>query len=434
MLGKEMNSRYEEEIPLHIYNNDVKLNQFEIKKIEQAKRIINLIKESLIHNKSNQINLQNLKEELTKKQILIEKLLEQIKKINKSKQKKHTKYLSYIPLSKIYYYCQRKIHFYYILLDIVIKFRKKQKLKEKNQSLITNNRDLNRFHFSKSEDQILRKFLICESKNEFIDFEELAKVLKKTPLQCFIRNLEISKFYKFKKWNEQEDNILKKAILYYGPKNWQQISYCLEGRNNSQCFHRWMKGINPKIKRDKWTLEEDLTVGIALKIFGKKKWSNIAYFLSGRTDIQCRERFCNILDPSLQDCEWSKSEDLKLLIMFEKYGNKWSKIAKNFGNRTDNMCWRRWKYLSTNIENETFDQKENSPFCIKINNLTKYTNPLPRDESHDNRLSRKSMKKISNSITSNKQNEDSDENEYKNRNEESIFDKSRKRIFKVTKN
>ena len=169
-----------------------------------------------------------------------------------------------------------------------------------------------------------------------------------TPLCCYVRYLEITSFYKYKKWNKEEDQILRRAILYYGPKNWQQISYCLEGRNNSQCFHRWMKGINPKIRRDKWSFEEDLTLGVALsKIYQKKKWSKIANHLLGRTDIQCRERWCNILDPSLEEVEWTNEEDLKLLNLYRKYGNKWSLIAKHYGNRTDNTCWRRWKYLTS---------------------------------------------------------------------------------------
>ena len=170
-----------------------------------------------------------------------------------------------------------------------------------------------------------------------------------TPLLCYIRYLETSSFYKYKKWTKNEDTILRKAILYYGPKNWQQISYCLDGRNNSQCFHRWMKGINPKIKRDKWTFIEDLTLGVALsKIYLKKNWSKIANHLPGRTDIQCRERWCNILDPALEEVEWSKEEDVKLLELNDKFGNKWSRIAKEFGNRTDNTCWRRWKFLRGN--------------------------------------------------------------------------------------
>ena len=35
-----------------------------------------------------------------------------------------------------------------------------------------------------------------------------------------------------------------------------------------------------------------------------------------------------------------------MLNLYRKYGNKWSLIAKHYGNRTDNTCWRRWKYLT----------------------------------------------------------------------------------------
>ena len=36
-----------------------------------------------------------------------------------------------------------------------------------------------------------------------------------TPLICYVRYLETSSFYKYKKWTKNEDTILRKAILYY---------------------------------------------------------------------------------------------------------------------------------------------------------------------------------------------------------------------------
>ena len=217
------------------------------------------------------------------------------------------------------------------------------------------NNENNILSIKDSEDSFSKKSKNKKSKTKNKSKKDSLNTTKKppntkiifTPLICYVRHLETTSFYKYKKWNDEEDAILRRAILYYGPKNWQQISYCLDGRNNSQCFHRWMKGINPKIRRDKWSFIEDLTLGIALnKIYQKKKWSKIANHLLGRTDIQCRERWCNILDPSLEDVEWTNEEDLKLLNLFRKYGNKWSLIAKDYGNRTDNTCWRRWKYLT----------------------------------------------------------------------------------------
>ncbi len=308
----------------------------------------------------------------------IENLLEKVKRVSKSKPKKHIKYSSYIPLEHIYFYTTKKIHIYYNLLEKVFSSCKKGK----NEENILPKKNINRFNFTKQEDKTLINLcLLSDDKNPinwFIISEEMNKFIKRektkkskllsnnenserifTPLICYVRYLETSSFYKYKKWTKNEDTILRKAILYYGPKNWQQISYCLDGRNNSQCFHRWMKGINPKIKRDKWTFIEDLTLGVALsKIYLKKNWSKIANHLPGRTDIQCRERWCNILDPALEEVEWSKEEDIKLLELNAKYGNKWSKIAKEFGNRTDNTCWRRWKFLRGNPD--LYQQNKNS--------------------------------------------------------------------------
>ncbi len=251
---------------------------------------------------------------------------------------------------------------------------KNEKEKE-NNSIISlkdsDEEDINEINTTNHKTKKIKK----KSKKEKKEKEEQIKIF--TPLSCYVRYLETTSFYKYKKWNKEEDQILRRAILYYGPKNWQQISYCLDGRNNSQCFHRWMKGINPKIRRDKWSFEEDLTLGVALsKIYRKKKWSKIANHLLGRTDIQCRERWCNILDPSLEEVEWSNEEDLKLLNLYRQYGNKWSLIAKNYGNRTDNTCWRRWKYLtSANLSQNYSDTYSGmSKFIVNKDGNSNYEN------------------------------------------------------------
>ena len=374
---------------IHNTNNYVK--KFERAKIEL---ILTNLKKAKEYNILLQQNIYNkfLYYDNKKKENL--KLLEKIKRIQKSKPKKHIKYNIYIPLSYIYYYTSKKIHIYYNLLEEVINSCKKS---DDNQIIKSNT---NRFKFTKSEDGILKNLIffnhnnsnnlvnwltISEEmnkiinkdslKNDFLSEENCEKSKNKifTPLKCFVRYLETSNFYKYKKWSDNEDKILKISILYYGPKNWQQISYCLDGRNNSQCFHRWMKGINPKIKRDKWSFLEDLTLGLALtKIYGYKKWSKIANHLPGRTDIQCRERWCNILDPTLEEVEWTEEEDMKLLNLNREFGNKWSKIAKEFGNRTDNTCWRRWKYLTSNINNnikdniKDLDSDKNKKIIFKV--------------------------------------------------------------------
>ena len=59
-----------------------------------------------------------------------------------------------------------------------------------------------------------------------------------------------------------------------------------------------MKTKNPEIRQGKWGLEEDKRLVIGVKIFGSK-WAQVAECVKGRTDIQCRERYMNVLTPNI---------------------------------------------------------------------------------------------------------------------------------------
>ena len=52
--------------------------------------------------------------------------------------------------------------------------------------------------------------------------------------------------------------------------------------------------MNPDIKKDKWTQEEDMAIIRYNKEFGKK-WSEIAKYLPGRTDNHIKNRFNSTL-------------------------------------------------------------------------------------------------------------------------------------------
>lgn len=315
---------------------------------------------------------------------------------------------------------------------------KKNKAINNDARVQTNiNKSINKYNFSPLEDKYLINLdwkdinwkeisnIISNCKLNNSNNNESKYVKRRNIIECFVRKLELSNFYQYKKWSFIEDQILKKAILYYGPKNWQQISYCLEGRNNSQCFHRWMKGINPKIKRSKWSLEEDITLGIALKIYGNNKWAKISNHIPYRTDIQCRERYCNILDPKLLDVKWSLEEDLKLCNLQANFGNKWSLIAKEFGDRTDNTCWRRFKYLKyiNSNYNSNYTVTENITYGGSLYKL----NSVDYDENYD--VDSENVSTINKNDVSKKLNVNSNCNnlniiknkEYKFKNEENLL-------------
>ena len=66
-----------------------------------------------------------------------------------------------------------------------------------------------------------------------------------------------------------------------------------------------------------WTNEEDETVRHLVAeqrgIDGANRWAEIAKFLPGRNGKQCRERWHNQLDPAIRKDAWSAEEDAMLI-------------------------------------------------------------------------------------------------------------------------
>jgi len=207
----------------------------------------------------------------------------------------------------------------------------------------------NKYKFSVEEDEKLRKLILEDNgKHQWI---EIAEKMNRTPIECVRRNLELQGQTKKTKWTEDENKLLNDVVKIHGTNNWLQISNFFEGKTSTQCFHHWMKKVNPSISRGKWSHEEDIRLATAYKVYGegsnaKKQWNKIGAHIPGRTDIQCRERYCNILDPALKSDSWTESEDVKLLKIVNEVGQKWAEVAKRVGSRTDNQCWRRWKKLT----------------------------------------------------------------------------------------
>ncbi len=86
---------------------------------------------------------------------------------------------------------------------------------------------------------------------------------------------------------------------------------------------------------------------------GAKNWSAIAAALPGRIGKQCRERWHNHLDPHIRKEKWSQEEDRLILLMHSQHGNRWCEIAKAIPGRTDNAIKNRFnsklkKFVSKN--------------------------------------------------------------------------------------
>ncbi|KYQ93817.1 putative myb transcription factor [Tieghemostelium lacteum] len=174
----------------------------------------------------------------------------------------------------------------------------------------------------------------------------------RTPISCLIRyQRSLNPTLMKREWTREEDETLKMAFAIHGDKNWQTIAEYLSARTGQQCLHRWQKTLNPNIKRGKWSAKEDELLRNAVEIYGYGNWVMVKKHVPGRTDMQCRERWCNVIDPQLNKTPFTPEEDRKLKELIEQHGvGKWATIASALGTRTDNQCWRRWKQVHNKSE------------------------------------------------------------------------------------
>ncbi|KAL1925056.1 uncharacterized protein VTP21DRAFT_4710 [Calcarisporiella thermophila] len=147
------------------------------------------------------------------------------------------------------------------------------------------------------------------------------------------------------KWSEYEDGLLRNAVQKFSGKAWRKIAeYCFPDgrRDKNACMLRWRELSRPKSSvKGPWTAEEDRYLLSLVNELGPEKWVLIASRLGTRTGKQCRERWHNHLDPTIDKSPFTPEEEALVFKLYEQMGSKWAEIARTMAcygvRRSDNQ-------------------------------------------------------------------------------------------------
>ena len=91
---------------------------------------------------------------------------------------------------------------------------------------------------------------------------------------------------------------------------------------------------NPTHDKKRWTHDEDLALQQAVDELGTSNWGEISRRMPAkRSSIQCRRRYSNKLDPNVKNDDWTEDEDKKIVAAQSKLGNRWAQISKMLDGR-----------------------------------------------------------------------------------------------------
>ena len=170
---------------------------------------------------------------------------------------------------------------------------------------------------------------------------------KRYPAECF-KAFKTQLPAKRKIWTREETQSLIKWRDHYTLHNATRLMQCcasrMPGRNVESCINK-LASLRGETK-GRFTEHEKTLLKQAVETYGQN-WSLIAAnVLTGRTGAQIRDHWVTSLDPDIKRDRFSNEENIVLMQHVIEFGEKWAKIAKLIPGRHDTQCRRKWQVLT----------------------------------------------------------------------------------------
>ena len=211
-------------------------------------------------------------------------------------------------------------------------------------------------------------------------------------------------------WSEEEDKTMKQLVNKYGTSNWTLISSKMgKVRNGKQCRERWYNQLNPSMKKNNWTINEENILFSKHMQLGNK-WADIASFLPGRTLTDIKNHFYSKLRKfirkilkqindeklfqinGIDSCKYTGEKIYKMIKKHEiTYKNLTKDTIFELIIATEKNPQGKFIFLGEQSGNE-MNEYNNNESTVDINNkniINNFSNNFLIDESYENYINDK---------------------------------------------
>jgi hypothetical protein len=104
-----------------------------------------------------------------------------------------------------------------------------------------------------------------------------------------------------KRFQPVDDQLLKTLVKRHPSDSWALIASHFPGRTQRQCRERWKHHMSGERYQEPWTPEEESMLWQKFEEFGPK-WTRLANFFDGRTDLELKVKWTSLYEHRRQSC------------------------------------------------------------------------------------------------------------------------------------